>query len=596
MPPRVDGAGKNGSMASNESGPTPRRDFEVSLTKPSETIDVAEWAGSIPQGGGTPPHVRVGRRWINLLWSIPIAVVLVVVLVAVAKGLRNMPSVAHFVHRYPGTIAPSPHPAYLGLPSWLRWQHFFNLFFMAFIIRSGVQILADHPRLYWTRHSTPGREWLRFQKPVPPDPMWTAKQDSVKLPGQVGLPGIRHSIGLARWWHFTFDVLFLLNGAVFYALLFATPQWQRIVPTTWKVFPSAGSVALQYLSLQWPYNHGWVAYNGLQLISYFVTVFVAAPLALLTGLGQSPAVSNRLTPISHHLSSQVARSIHFLVLCWFLVFIFMHTAMVWTTGLLTNLNHITLGNDTSSWAGFGLYVVWMAIVVAAWIAATPFTLRHPRVVQRVGATVTGPVQGLFEHIDPNPRQYTEADISPHFWLNGRMPDSDEFRRLVDTRFADYRLHVYGLVAHPHDFTLDELRSMPHQEQITQHFCIQGWSGVAKWGGVPMRDLLALVEPAADARYVVFYSFGEGSDGGTYYDVHPLELMYRELSLLALEMNGEPLPVAHGAPIRLRNEVELGFKQVKWIRAIEVVAEFRHIGGGHGGYNEDHEFFGYRQAI
>jgi DMSO/TMAO reductase YedYZ molybdopterin-dependent catalytic subunit/thiosulfate reductase cytochrome b subunit len=584
-------------MASdNGPGPTPRRDFESSLTKPSDTIDVAEWAGSIPQVGGTPPHVRVGRRWVNLLWSIPIAVVLVVVLVAVAKGLRNMPAVQDFVHRYPGTIAPSPHPAYLGLPSWVRWQHFFNLFFMAFIIRSGVQILADHPRLYWTRHSTPGREWLRFQKPVPPDPMWTAKQDSVKLPGQVGLPGIRHSIGLARWWHFSFDAFFLLNGVVFYVLLFATPQWQRIVPTTWRVFPSAGSVALQYLSLQWPYNHGWVAYNGLQQLAYFITVFVAAPLALLTGLGQSPAVSNRLTPISHLLSSQVARSIHFLVLCWFLMFIFMHTAMIWTTGVLTNLNHITLGNNTSSWAGFGLYVLWMAVVVAAWIAATPLTLRHPRTVQRVGSTIIGPVEGLFEHIDPNPRQYTANDISPHFWLNGKMPESDEFRGLVDTHFADYKLPVYGLVANPHEFTLDELRALPHQHQITQHFCIQGWSGVAKWGGVPVRELLSVVEPTPDARYVVFYSFGEGADGGTYYDAHELPLMYRELSLLALEMNDEPLPVAHGAPIRLRNEVELGFKQVKWISAIELVADFHHIGGGHGGYNEDHEFYGYRQAI
>ena len=87
------------------------------------------------------------------------------------------------------------------MPAWLGWQHFFNLFLMTFIIRSGVQILTDHPRLYWTRHSTPGKEWFRIQKPVPDDPLWTAKQDSIALPRQVGLPGLRHSIGLARWWH-----------------------------------------------------------------------------------------------------------------------------------------------------------------------------------------------------------------------------------------------------------------------------------------------------------------------------------------------------------------------------------------------------------
>ena len=90
---------------------------------------------------------------------------------------------------------------------------------MIFIIRSGVQILSDHPRLYWTRHSTPGKDWFRIQKPVPAEPLWTAKQDSISLPGQVGLPGIRHSIGLARWWHLGTDALWLLNGLVFYVLL-----------------------------------------------------------------------------------------------------------------------------------------------------------------------------------------------------------------------------------------------------------------------------------------------------------------------------------------------------------------------------------------
>jgi hypothetical protein len=89
------------------------------------------------------------------------------------------------------------------------------------------------------RHFTPGRDWFRFQKPVPADqPLWTAKQDSVSLPGQIGLPGLRHSIGLARWWHLGTDVLWLLNGAIFYVLLFSTGQWHRIVPTTWKCSPA----------------------------------------------------------------------------------------------------------------------------------------------------------------------------------------------------------------------------------------------------------------------------------------------------------------------------------------------------------------------
>ena len=129
-----------------------------------------------------------------------------------------------------------------GLPIWVGVQHFFNLFLLIFIIRSGLQILSDHPRLYWTRHSTPGKDWFRIQKPVPSDPLWTAKQDSISLPRQVGLPGLRHSIGLARWWHLGIDSLWLLNGLVFYVLLFTTGQWRRVVPTTWAVFPNALSV------------------------------------------------------------------------------------------------------------------------------------------------------------------------------------------------------------------------------------------------------------------------------------------------------------------------------------------------------------------
>jgi len=138
--------------------------------------------------------------------------------------------------------------------------------------------------------------------------------------------------------------------------------------------------------------------------------------------------------------------------------------------------------------------------------------------------------------------------------------------------------------------------MPYHEQTTQHFCIQGWSGVAKWGGVSMATIMQRVQPLPEAGWVVFYSLGEGSDGGIYYDVHPIEQMAFHLTMLAYDMNDEPLSFGHGAPLRLRNETQLGFKQVKWIKGIEFVADFADIGGGHGGYNQDHEFFGYRQSI
>ncbi|HZQ78154.1 MAG TPA: molybdopterin-dependent oxidoreductase [Acidimicrobiia bacterium] len=572
-------------------------EYRRRLSRGENVVDPETWAGSLPAAQGIPPRVRIGRdRWLNLLWLLPVGFVLLLAAVAAAQGLRNMPAVQRFIARNPGTLTTPAAERHPGLPWWVEAQHFFNLFLMAFIIRAGLQILADHPRLYWTRHCTPGRDWFRAQKPVPDDPLWTAKQDSISLPRHVGLPGLRHSIGLARWWHLGTDVLWLLNGAVFYVLLFSTGQWRRIVPTTWRVFPGAASVLVQYLSLHWPTENGWTSYNSLQLLAYFVTVFIAAPLALLTGLGMSPALSTRMKAVSRVLSIQVARSLHFLVLCWFLFFITVHVTLVATTGLLHNLNHIYAGRDDASWVGFAVFCALMVLLTVAWVAATPFTLRHPRVVQRVGFALIGPVQRLFEHVDATPGQYGEDDISPYFWHNGAFPTTDEYRQLAEEGFAGWRLKVHGLVEHPVELSLDDLRALPHHEQITQHFCIQGWSGVAKWGGVCMSTIVDLVRPAPEARWVVFYSLAEGPDRGLYYDVHPVEHMRYHLTMLAYDMNGAPLTYGHGAPLRLRNEVELGFKQVKWLAGIDFVTSPADVGGGYGGYNPDHEFFGYRQSI
>lgn len=355
-----------------------------------------------------------------------------------------------------------------------------------------------------------------------------------------------------------------------------------------------------------------MAYNGLQLLAYFITVFVAAPVAIITGLGMSPALSTRFRRVSKVLSIQTARSLHFLVLIWFLVFIVIHVAMVFTTGLLRNVNHMYAPRNDDSWIGFTIFAVSMVVVVVGWVAATPFTLRHPRMVQRVGFALIGPAQRLFEHVDSQPGEYTEKDISPYFWHNGQYSDSEEYRSLVTNDFADYRLRINGLVEHPVELDLTELRELPLQEQITQHFCTQGWSGIAKWGWVSMQTIMDLVHPKPGAKWVVFYSLGDGPDGGTYYDAHPIEQMGYHLTMLAYDMNGAPLPFGHGAPLRLRNETQLGFKQVKWLKGVEFVADYSDVGGGFGGYNEDHEFvlnartpltsssasifFGYRQSL
>jgi DMSO/TMAO reductase YedYZ molybdopterin-dependent catalytic subunit/thiosulfate reductase cytochrome b subunit len=578
------------------SGSTVHESFRSELVKKERDVVDENWAGGVPQQFGVAPRIRVGRnKWFNLLWLIPIGLVLLLVGIAVAKGLRELPAVQDFIAQYPGE-SHLPEAAPVGFPAWLGWQHFLNAFLLIFIIRSGITILADHPRLYLTRHSTPGKDWFRIQKPIPTDPLYTAKQDSITLPDGVGLPGRRHSIGLARWWHLGVDTLWLLNGVVFMVLIFATGHWVRLVPMSWDVIPHSISVALQYLSLDWPTENGWVNYNSLQLIAYFITVFIAAPAALITGLGMSPALSTRFRWVSSIFSIQIARTLHFLVLCWFIMFIVVHVALVLTTGALRNLNHMYAGRDDGSWVGFWIFAASLVVMIVAWVAATPLTYRFPRKVQKVSYALVGPAQKLFEHIDAKPGQYSEKDISPYFWHNGKYPETEEYKKLQAGDFADYKLRINGLVENPVELGMDELRSLAHHEQITQHFCIQGWSGVAKWGGVSMKSIVELAKPRPEAKWVIFYSFAIGPDGGIYYDAQPIEQMYYPLTMLAYEMNDEDLSFGHGAPLRLRNEVQLGFKMVKWIKGIEFVEHFSEVGGGHGGYNNDHEFFGYRQSI
>ena len=145
------------------------------LSAADDRVRLTHW---LPPQAGVVPKVRFGKHWVNVLWALPLVFLLLVMGVALAQACRQLPSVQEFIVRYPG-IPMSAQPVTTGFPGWLRLQHFLNLFFMAFIIRAGVQILADHPRLYWKRDCTPGTEWFRFQTAVPTGRIWSAKDDSV---------------------------------------------------------------------------------------------------------------------------------------------------------------------------------------------------------------------------------------------------------------------------------------------------------------------------------------------------------------------------------------------------------------------------------
>jgi hypothetical protein len=278
-------------------------------------------------------------------------------------------------------------------------------------------------------------------------------------------------------------------------------------------------------------------------------------------------------------------------MCSFVIFLVVHVTLVVLSGFARNMNHIVAGINASYEFGVLLGVAGIGVVIAVNAFANWLAWKHPRLVQHMAKAIVTPVMRYFlDHPGPV-AEFRREDISPFFWANGKVPTCEEWKSLAAGEFRDYRLKVYGLVENPVELSLDELRSMSKQSQITLHHCIQGWSGVAAWGGLHLADLIKLVRPTPAAQAVVFYSFGEGGEGGQFYDSLSMQNAQHPQTILAYEMNFEPLNALHGAPLRLRVENQLGFKMVKWISAIEFVASTRTIYQGEGGYNEDREYFG-----
>ena len=187
------------------------------------------------------------------------------------------------------------------------------------------------------------------------------------------------------------------------------------------------------------------------------------------------------------------------------------------------------------------------------------------------------------------QEFTAADLSPTFRSNGTAePNNREYAALAARGFDGYALDVSGLVAQPRRFSLAELRALPNRTQITRHDCVEGWSAIGKWQGARLSAVLDAVQPTSAARYVVFHCADPMDDdgGSPYYESIDMDDAYHEQTLLAYALNDKPLPIANGAPIRLRVERQLGYKHAKYVMRLELVESFAHIAGGNGGYWED----------
>ena len=244
-----------------------------------------------------------------------------------------------FLAAYPGEYH-LPEGAPVGIPPWLGWQHFFNVFLIVLIIRTGLTVRNEkRPSVFWSPKSNG-----------------------------------RRKMSLTLWFHQALDVLWIVNGVIFVVLLFVTGQWMKIVPTSWAVFPNAISAALQYVSLDWPTENGWVNYNSLQQLAYFTTVFIAAPLAIITGVRMSWVWPKDAKTLNRLYNVEWARAVHFPVMIYFVLFIFVHVVLVFATGALRNLNHMYASQDAVNWVGFWIFVASLVVIAAAWVAARPLVL------------------------------------------------------------------------------------------------------------------------------------------------------------------------------------------------------------------------------
>jgi DMSO/TMAO reductase YedYZ molybdopterin-dependent catalytic subunit len=185
------------------------------------------------------------------------------------------------------------------------------------------------------------------------------------------------------------------------------------------------------------------------------------------------------------------------------------------------------------------------------------------------------------------REYTDADVDRDFRVNGLDTPSDSaYAALAKDGFRGYRLVVDGLADHPQKLSLAELRAAGVKTQITRHDCVEGWSAIGKWTGVPLGTVLAMAQPKSNARYCVFHCLDRDQSGQLYYESLDLGQAAHPQTILALDLNDKPLDNDHGAPVRLKIPTQLGYKSAKWVSRIELVADLKPIGGGTGGYWED----------
>lgn len=490
-------------------------------------------------------------------------------------------------------------------PFWLQATHLINFVLIGMLFRSGWEILASLPRLWWSNDSAPGKEWLRFTRRKLPkeEGVYTSLMDEKDLSPLIGLPG-KGNVGLGRHWHGLSVMLWVLNGVIYVVLLFATGLWTRIIPTSWSVFGEAWDSLVIYAGFGVPSVEHFQPYDALQMLAYTGVIFILAPIFMLTGVAMSPAVRSRYPWYVKMLGGhQGARSIHFIAMVLMAGFIIMHVTLVFMVHPDRNIAHMVFGDvDTARAAqGFVIMIATIVAVVVFWIALSYWTLANRVRAHTFLSWFTEIGRKIFLNwMKPRLKEqtaYTDKDISEFHWTNGLPPTAEESPEWITYRDNDWEGYTITIgddtSGEQKVLTLDDIRKLPQMSYVGIHTCMQGWSATSRWSGPKLTDLMALLGPKPDeANYLMIESYGlaqkmiDNRPREPFYAVLDLDTVNEPQTILAIERNGKPLDLYLGAPARVRAESHHGYKMVKWVRSIRWISDYAKYGDGRGGTRED----------
>jgi DMSO/TMAO reductase YedYZ molybdopterin-dependent catalytic subunit/thiosulfate reductase cytochrome b subunit len=430
---------------------------------------------------------------------------------------------------------------------------------------------------------------------MPNNRLFTSMDEAEDVSPVFAIPGGHHNLGAGRNWHFLIVPLWVLNGLTYVGLLFATGQWRRLIPTSWSVVPEAWHSALTFASLHVPPPSSFHPYDALQQLVYAGVVFLLGPLMIATGLAQSPAFIARYPWYVRLFGGrQGARSLHFIGLMLMVGYVLTHLSMVILVHFPQDVERMfTMFGPPGlpTVAAFVVATAALLFVILSHVVATLYTRRHQRGFQSRATKIIEPLMQLFFGSLRSHQDYDPGTVTAEHHVNGYPPENADYRRAAANGFRGWRLHVTGLVERPLELSLEDLKRMPKHSHTAMHNCIQGWTGIARWGGVRIQDILERCKPTAEARWIVFHAFVQEEYAPEhYYEAFWLKEMNDPQTILAYEMNDQPLPFRHGAPCRLRLETKVGYKMVKYVQRIELVASLGQVGFGYGGYREDHQFY------